>query len=180
MSIKQLLRIPAAALLILGLAQVACAQSTQVTTEYLMTYKGELAAPDKINDAFMVVNVRGPGWIKGPKIRGRFIAPGGDWLRIMPSGALRLDVRATIRTDDGALIFFSYNGILQLDPATLERLMKGETLRGKDIPYFITAPTFETSAPQYAWLNGVQAVNKVVELKFGEDGYVIYDTFILR
>ncbi len=53
-------------------------------------------------------------------------------------------------------------------------------LTTRDIPYFITAPTFKTSSEKYAWLNTVQLVNKVVEVKLGEGGYVKYDVFILR
>lgn len=167
--------------LLATLSSIACAQTTKVTTEYLMTYRGDLAAPYKINDAFMIFNVRAPGGrAEGPKISGVFIPPGGDWMRIMPSGAMRLDVRATLKTDDGALIFISYNGVMQVTPEVMDRLMKGEVLRTEDIPYFITAPTFETSSPKYAWLNGVQAINKVVELKLGDDGYVKYDTYILH
>ncbi len=163
------------------LSSAAYAQTTKITTEYLMTYRGELAAPYKIDDAFMIFNVRAPGGrAEGPKINGTFIPPGGDWMRIMPSGAMRLDVRATLKTDDGALIFISYNGVMQVTPEVMDRLMKGEVLRTEDIPYFITAPTFETSSPKYAWLNGVQAINKVVELKLGDEGYVKYDTYILR
>ena len=169
------------AIVVLVMAERSHAQSTTLTPEYLMTYRGELAAPYNINDKFMIFNVRAPGgWAKGPKINGVFIPPGGDWMRVLPSGALRLDVRATLQTDDGALIYMSYNGTLQVTPEVMQRLMKGEVLRTEDIPYFITAPTFETSAPKYAWLNTVQAANKIVELKLGDDGYVKYDTFILR
>ena len=78
------------------------------------------------------------------------------------------------------LIYLSYNGIIQHSAESAEKLNKGELLTTKDIPYFIAAPTFETSSPKYAWLNSVQAVNKMVELKIGEGGYVKYDVFILR
>ena len=60
------------------------------------------------------------------------------------------------------------------------RLMKGEVLTDKDMPYFVTAPTFQTSSAKYAWLNGVQAVSKMVELKGGDGGYVKYDVFVVR
>ncbi len=171
----------AIALIALAMAERSHAQSTTLKPEYLMTYRGELAAPYNIDDKFMIFNVRAPGgWAKGPKITGVFIPPGGDWMRVMPSGALRLDVRATIKTDDGALIYISYNGTMQVTPEVMGRLMKGEVMKTDDIPYFITAPTFETSSPKYAWLNGIQAVNKVVELKLGDDGYVIYDTYVLH
>ena len=91
----------------------------------------------------------------------------------MPSGALRQDVRATIKTDDGAFIYMSSNGIIQQSAESAAKMQKGELLTTKDLPYFITAPTFQTSSAKYAWLNYVQAINKVVELKIGEGGYVI-------
>ena len=129
----------------------------------------------------MVINVKPTeGWAKGPKISGTFQAPGADWLRVMPSGALRLDVRAVLTTDDGALIYVTYNGIIQHSPESAEKMSQGEVLTANDIPYFVTAPTFQTSSPTYAWLNSVQAVGKMVEIKLGEGGYVRYDTFIVR
>jgi hypothetical protein len=167
-----------AAFLPFGSAQ---AQTTSIKTEYLMTCVAPLDAPYPIDNSQLIVNVKPDGgWAKGPKISGKFIPPGGDWLRVMPSVALRLDVRATLKTDDGALIYISYNGIIQHSAERADRLNKGETLTTKDIPYFITAPTFETSSENYAWLNSVQLVNKMVELKFGDGGYVKYDVYVLH
>lgn len=158
----------------------APAQTTTIKAEYLMTYVALLEPPYGVDNTLIVVNVKPGGWAKGPNISGSFISPGGDWLRVMPSGALRLDVRATLKTDDGALIYITYNGILQHSAESAERLGKGELLTTRDIPYFITAPTFQTSSEKYAWLNGVQAINKVVEVKIGEGGYVKYDVFVIR
>ncbi len=156
-------------------------QTTQINTEYLMTYQVLLDAPTPIDSSLMVINVKPTeGWAKGPKISGTFQAPGADWLRVMPSGALRLDVRAVLNTDDGALIYVTYNGIIQHSPESAEKMSRGEVLTANDIPYFVTAPTFQTSSPTYAWLNSVQAVGKMVEIKLGEGGYVRYDTFIVR
>jgi hypothetical protein len=160
--------------------QTSSAQTTSIGAEYLMTYVALLEPPYKVDDSLVVVNVKPGGWAKGPRINGTFIAPGADWLRIMPSGVLRLDVRATLQTDDGALIYITYNGIAQHSPESFERSSKGETLKTGDMPYFITAPTFQTSSAKYAWLNGVQAINKLVELKLGEGGYVKYDVFVIR
>lgn len=159
----------------------AHAQSVSIKTEYLMTYMAPLDAPYGIDSSLVIVNVKPEGgWAKGPKISGTFIPPGGDWLRVMPSGALRLDVRATLKTDDGALIYLSYNGIIQHSKESAEKLNKGEVLTAKEIPYFIVAPTLETSAEKYAWLNGVQLASKMVEIKLGEGGYVKYDVYVLR
>lgn len=159
---------------------VAQAQSTHINTEYLMTYVALVDRPIPIDSSLMVANIKPGGWVKGPKINGKFVSPGGDWLRILPSGVLRLDIRAVIQTDDNGLILITYNGIIQNSKESAERLMKGDLMTTRDIPYFITAPTLQTSSEKYAWLNNLQLVGKLVEVKVGEDGYVKYDVFIVR
>lgn len=128
----------------------------------------------------LIFNLRPGGWVKGPNISGRFGAPGSDWLRIMPSGIGRIDAKCLMETDDGEPIYFSYNGVLKQSEESAERLNSGQVLTFRDIPYFITAPAFQTSSKRYSWLNEIQAVNKMTELKFGTDGYVRYDVFAIR
>jgi hypothetical protein len=157
------------------------AQTTELKAEYLMTYMALLEPPYKVDDTLLIVSVKPGGWAKGPKINGSFIQPGGDWLRILPSGNARLDVRATLKTDDDQIIYLTYNGIIQHTKESAEKLGKGELVTHKDWAYFITAPTFQTSSEKYAWLNGIQAVNKAVEVKLGPDGgYVKYDVYVMR
>jgi hypothetical protein len=170
----------ACAVLLCGASTPALAQTAQIKTEYLMTYLAPLDVPVAIDGSLQIFNVKPGGWVKGPTINGTFVAPGADWLRMMPSGVFRLDVRATIHTDDGADIYVSYNGIIQHSAESAGRVMKGEVLTDKDLPYFVTAPTFQTSSAKYAWLNGVQAVAKMVEVKAGDGGYVKYDVFVVR
>jgi hypothetical protein len=158
---------------------IAEAQTTQITSEYLMTLYAPLDPPQVIDKTLFIYNVRDGGWVKGPKISGKLIAPGGDWLRVMPGGSSRLDVRTTLKTDDGALVYIAYNGIISHSKESFDRLMKGETLTSKD-HYFITAPTMQTSSDKYAWLNHVQCVGKVVEMKLGENSFVKYDVYIVR
>ncbi len=158
---------------------IAEAQTTQITTEYLMTLYAPLDPPQQIDNTLFIYNVRDGGWVKGPKISGKLIAPGADWLRVMPGGSSRLDVRATLKTDDGALVYVAYNGVISHSKESFDRLMKGETLTSKD-HYFITAPTMQTSSDKYAWLNHVQCVGKVVEVKLGENSFVKYDVYIVR
>jgi hypothetical protein len=154
--------------------------TTELTTEYLFTYLAPLDPPVAIDDGMLIVNVRPGGWVKGKGISGKFISPGADWLRIMPSGVFRLDVRGLIQTDDGAHIYISYNGIIKNSEESAERLNNGELLTDRDIPYFIAAPTFQTSSEKYVWLNDVQTICKMVEIQFGDAGYVKYDLFIIR
>jgi hypothetical protein len=88
-----------------------------------------------------------------------------------------LDVRATIKTDDGALIYISYNGIFKDSEETEARAAKGQVLTSRDL-YFVIAPTMQTSAKKYDWLNSVQCIGKVASYKSGS--YVKYDIFIVR
>ena len=96
------------------------------------------------------------GTFEGPSMRGTVVPPGGDWVTLQPDGSMRLDVRLTLRTEDGAHILMSYRGIA--------------TDGGKTI---VTAPTFETSDERYAWLNAVQAV----ATGSTGDGSVTYDVY---
>ncbi len=156
------------------------AQSTQISTEYLMTIY--LPTERKaIDPTLTIVNILPGGWVKGPGINGKVIAPGGDWLRTMPSGALRQEARLTIETEDGAFIYMSYVGVVVLSKEAVEAMGRGEVLNDKRVPYFINTPLFQTSAEKYSWMNKVQAIGKMVELKrTSTEAYVKYDVFIAR
>lgn len=79
------------------------------------------------------------------KLKGRAAA---DWLTMSLDGKIgTLDVRATLETDDGALVFMQYNGRLRYGGADQPRQV-------------FVAPRFDTGDPRYAWLNAVQAVGK--------------------
>jgi hypothetical protein len=54
---------------------------------------------------------------------------------------------------------------------------EGEVLTSKDM-YFVIAPTMQTSAKKYDWLNGVQCIGKMVSYK--SDAYVKYEIFVVR
>jgi Protein of unknown function (DUF3237) len=158
-------------------SSMSTAQTTTVSTEYLMTLYAPLAPGQEIDSSLEVNNVPPGGWVKGPRIKGTLVAPAGDWARVLPSGVSRLDVRATIKTDDGALIYISYNGIYKSTEEVEARAAKGEEMTSKDL-YFVIAPTLQTSAKKYEWLNGVQCVGKMVSYK--SDTFVKYDVFIVH
>src|ERR1700746_1377840 len=74
--------------------------TVSVETEYLATLEAPLE-PAHSAGSRVIVNVPAGGPVRGPKINGTIIPPAGDWLTVLPDGTLRLDVRATIKTDDG-------------------------------------------------------------------------------
>jgi Protein of unknown function (DUF3237) len=175
-------RFPACAvLLVVATSAAADGPTTQLQTEFLMTFVAPLDPETDVDSSLSISNVQTAGsWVSGPRIKGVLVPPGGDWLRVLPSGLMRIDVRTTIKTDDGALIYMSYNGVLQESPANVAKADRGETLTAKEIGYFVIAPTFETSSAKYSWLNGIQAVGKMAELKEGPGGYVKYDVFAIH
>jgi hypothetical protein len=89
--------------------------------------------------------------VEGERLRGELAgAAAADWVLIGPEGTGTLDVRAAMRTDDGAIIFTQYNGKMAEDVS-----------QGMKLPATVyVAPRFETSDERYAWLNRIQAVGK--------------------
>jgi hypothetical protein len=83
-----------------------------------------------------------------------------DWLTIADDGKLAcLDVRFTLKTDDGAFIFVEYQG-------------RGDMEAG----LIAAAPTFQTGSEKYAWLNNIQAILAGnVNLETGELVYNLYE-----
>jgi hypothetical protein len=156
---------------------VDTAQTTRVEIEYLMTlHVPSSGPPQQVDNALMVFRAGADGSAKGPKINGTIVAPTADWLRVMPSGSLRVDARMMVRTDDGAVIHVSYGGVINVSAENFQRMGQGGTLTADDM-YFIIAPVFQTSHAKYAWLNRIQAIGKVVAVQGGERGFVTYDIF---
>ena len=155
------------------------AQSTEITTEYLMTLYAPLNEPQAIDESMFIYGVRDGGWVKGPKIEGTLRAPGADWLQVLPDGTSRLDVRATIETDDGAFIYIAYNGVIRGTEDSLAKQESGEVITSNEM-YFVTAPTMRTSSEKYGWLNRIQCIGKMTRVKSGEGAFVEYDIFIVR
>lgn len=97
------------------------------------------------------------GWVRGPKLTGTVLPVGGDWLTIRSDGIGQLDVRATMETDDGALIYSWYTGLLHFTPEQQAELAAGGFPTG---PFTLnTAPMYRTSDPRYIWLNHTLAIS---------------------
>ena len=100
------------------------------------------AVPQGVRSIFPIVG----GTFEGPRLRGKVLPGGGDWVLSRPDGVLELDLRITLETVDGALIHMTFTGIRHGAPSD----PGGE--------YFRTLPRFETAAPDYAFLNRTLAV----------------------
>ena len=81
-----------------------------------------------------------------------------DWLTLSEDGSIGcVDVRFTLKTDDGAYIYVEYAG-------------RADMANG----LIATAPTFQTGDERYAWLNKIQAVGAGA---LEENGRLIYSLY---
>ena len=100
----------------------------------------------------MIVRIREAVW-EGERFRAHLKEAGGAEysMTVGADGTALMDVRLTLETDDGALIYIEYGG----------RRDFSQIAQGLDTPVYI-APRFETSDERYTWLNKIQAIGKGV------------------
>jgi hypothetical protein len=96
------------------------------------------------------------GRFEGPRLRGKVLPGGGDWTLLRGDGVLELDLRATLQTDDGALIHMASFGLRHGPPEVIAALGRGERVDPSTY-YFRTFPRFETAHPEYVFLNRLVA-----------------------
>ena len=115
---------------------------TAMTSRPLMTVTIAAAPPQKLGTVphgiRSIVPITG-GDFEGPRLRGKVLPGGGDWLLLRPDGVLELDLSITLETDDHALIYMTFQGL-------------------RHGPYFRTLPRYETSSEAYAFLNRIICV----------------------
>jgi len=85
--------------------------------------------------------------------------PGGsaDWLLLRPDGVLEMDLRVTLRTEDGAVISMRSFGLRHGPPDVIAAIGRGETVDSA-LYYFRTTPRFTTAHSAYTFLNRLVAV----------------------
>jgi hypothetical protein len=147
--------------------------------EHIFSYRVGIEKPQVIGptaEGLRAVVPVAEGEITGPKLYGR-VLPGssGDWVTVRTDGIQVIDVRATVETDDGALIYASYTGIGDLGENGYRNYLKG--VRPQTLAIRATA-RFQTAHPQYLWLNRLQCLN-VGEINL-EKREVRYDVYAVR
>jgi hypothetical protein len=112
------------------------------------------------------------GTFEGVRLSGKVLDGGNDWQQVRADGAVALDVRLILKTDDDALISMVYRGIRHGPAEIIAKIEKGQIMEPSS-HYFRTSPIFETAAVQYDWLNRVVAVGSGHRSALG----VIYSVF---
>ena len=106
----------------------------------------------------LIVEVSG-GEFSGDRLKGKFRdLAAADWAT-MTQNFLHLDVRATMETHDGALIYLEYFGKLEVTEGVQAALGgQGETNFGDH--YFFTSPRMQTGDERYLWVNNIVCVGQ--------------------
>ena len=97
------------------------------------------------------------GSFSGARLQGTVHNGGADWITQV-SGHSSLDVRITLETEDGAVIYMTYKGVVA---------------RGDTGLYWRVTPVFNTASEEYDWLNHKVFVGKSKQI----EGKVAYDIF---
>jgi hypothetical protein len=143
-----------------GLAAKMPAEMLEIRTRPLFVFEIGVAPPSVIGMTpgydRRIGEITG-GTFEGERLRGKFRTGGSDWQSLRADGAITINVRLVMETDDGALIGMRYRGIRHGPEAVIDRLAKGEVVNPNEY-YFRVTPWFETSPGKYDWLNRVVAI----------------------
>ena len=116
------------------------------------------------------------GTFSGPDISGALL-PGAsaDWQIALADGTALADLRYTLQTENGALVYVQARGARHGDADVLARLARGEEVDAGEYT-FRTAALIETAARELDWLN------KGVFVSVGgrQPGGVIYETYLVQ
>jgi hypothetical protein len=127
--------------------------------------------PEGIRMAFYIAN----GQWNGPRVHARYKSEGGDWLLVREDGVAIPNLRATLETEDGALLYYQLTGTVDLGPDGYARTL------ARDLPALApiaVVSQVSTSSERWSWLNRTTLVGTgIVNLR---EGRVLYDVYSLR
>jgi hypothetical protein len=115
------------------------------------------------------------GSFTGPELNGKLL-PGAsaDWQIVLPDGTALGDIRYTLQTDGGALLYVRSQGVRHGSAEVLGRLARGDDVDASEY-VFRTWTRIETASRELDWLNkGV-----FVGVAGRRRGGVIYETYLV-
>lgn len=115
------------------------------------------------------------GTFTGREITGRLL-PGvdADWQIVLSDGTALGDIRYTLQTDVGDLLYVQSRSVRHGRPAVLARLGRGDEVDASEYT-FRTATQIETAAPDLDWLNKGVFISVAGRQATG----VIYETYLV-
>jgi hypothetical protein len=136
-----------------GRAKFGYGYSLEYVCSFTVTLRPEVIGPlaEGLRVNFHITG----GELDGPKLRGKFRPGGADFVIMRRDGVAVLDIRGTIETHDGAVIYEVGSGLAYTSEDAYEKALK------RDLPP--TTPLREavrlsTAHPGYLWVNRLQFV----------------------
>jgi hypothetical protein len=115
------------------------------------------------------------GTFTGPELNGTLL-PGSsaDWQIVLPDETALGDIRYTLETDIGELLYVQARSVRHGSADVLERLARGEDVDASEYT-FRTSTQIETAAPALDWLNrGI-----FISVGGRRPAAVIYETYLI-
>jgi muconolactone delta-isomerase len=115
------------------------------------------------------------GAFSGPELNGTLVAgASADWQLVQGDGTALGDIRYTLRTDDGDLLYVRSSSVRHGSPEVLARLARGEDV--DPAQYTSRASTrIEAAAPHLDWLNKGVFISVGARRPAG----VVYETYLV-
>lgn len=142
---------------VVGADQMASAQTAASELESAFLMELSLDVADQLDAGHTSIAPVTGGTFGGPRLKGTVRDGGADWITQV-SGHSSLDVRITLDTDDGEIIYMTYTGVIH---------------RADNGLYWRVRPIFQTVSEKYDWLNHIVCVGKNKQIS----GKVAYDVF---
>jgi hypothetical protein len=116
------------------------------------------------------------GTFAGPELNGTLL-PGAsaDWQIVLPDGTALGDIRYTLQTDEGELLYVRSRGVRHGSPEVLQRLSRGESVDPSEYT-FRTSTQIETGAPRLDQLNKGIFVGAAGR----EPSGIVYEIYLVR
>ena len=115
------------------------------------------------------------GTFTGPELNGKLLpGAGADWQIVLPDGTALGDIRDTLQTDGGDLLYVRSRGVRHGSADVLARLGRGEDVAAGEYT-FRTSTQIETAAPDLDWLNKGIFIGVAGRQAAG----VIYETYLV-
>jgi hypothetical protein len=147
--------------------------------KHLMTLSLDVASDRAANIGVVargrrtIVPIMG-GRFSGTQLSGTVMPGGADWVILRSDGVMEIDVRITLETHSGALIYLTYTGFFSGAHDAMKKLAKGEVLHDSDFNLTVTARA-ECSDEGLAWLNTATIVGVGTQSGFNPT----YDFFVV-
>jgi hypothetical protein len=99
----------------------------------------------------------GSGTAQGPELSGTIVEGGIDWQTLRHDGVLEIAAHYVIRTEDGALVEVTSQGLRHGPAEVMAQLARGEAVP-REAYFFRTLMRFQTGATAWLHLNRAMAI----------------------